>query len=164
MDPLLSMSKMHGFMFLMFFVFVVMGLLNVVTGLFVENACAIVEKDRARVLDSVAEEEDAFKAGMTEVFHLMDIDGTGHLDMEELKNTLENEDTRLLLASHGLPCRNALQLFTLLDEDGTGKIKLDAFLDGCGWLKGPSKSIDVMSLRLEMRRVLSLIDDHVLSH
>merc|ERR550537_1044910 len=57
MDPLLSIGLFNGFLFLLFFVFVVMGLLNVVTGLFVENACAIAEKDRACVLDSVAEEE-----------------------------------------------------------------------------------------------------------
>jgi len=157
MDLLLSMNLLHGFLYLLFIVFVVMGLLNVVTGLFVESACAIVERDRVRILDSVAEEERAFKVGMTEVFHLMDIGETGYLELEELKTTLENEDTRLLLASHGLPCRNALQLFTLLDEDGSGKIKLDAFLDKCGCLKGTSKSIDVMSLQLDVHRILSQV-------
>lgn len=42
MDALLSIGVAHGILFLLFFTIIVMGLLNVVTGFFVQSACAIV--------------------------------------------------------------------------------------------------------------------------
>mmetsp|Transcript_99563 Transcript_99563/g.281998 ORF Transcript_99563/g.281998 Transcript_99563/m.281998 type:complete len:104 (-) Transcript_99563:12-323(-) len=43
----------------------------------------------------------------------------------------------------GLDPSEARKLFGLLDEDGTGQVGLDAFLDGCIHLRGPASSIDV---------------------
>lgn len=134
-----------------------MGLLNVVTGFFVQSACAIVERDRASIIDTVVEDLDNFRSGMTHIFHRIDADNVGYLDLNKLETNLDDEAIRLMFALHGLSCRNALQLFTLLDEQGTGKIGLDAFLDGCERLKGFSKSIDLLSLQSEIHGITSFL-------
>eukprot|EP00812_Abedinium_dasypus_P009049 NODE_2767_length_878_cov_313.526124.p1 GENE.NODE_2767_length_878_cov_313.526124~~NODE_2767_length_878_cov_313.526124.p1 ORF type:complete len:245 (+),score=91.30 NODE_2767_length_878_cov_313.526124:3-737(+) len=154
MDPLLDLGLLHGIMYIIFFVFVVFGMLNVVTGQFVESACTIASTDRTTLIDSALEEQQRFRRDFTEVFMMMDRDGDGILDVHELHGTLENKRTRALLETLGLSCGNALQLYSLLDEDGRGKVSLDAFLNGCETLKGPAKNIDIMTMRLDVRRVL----------
>merc|ERR1712183_816491 len=156
-NPLLDLGLLHGIMFIVFFVSVVFGMLNVVTGLFVESACTIASTDRTAQIDSALEEQQRFRRDFTEVFMMMDTDGDGILDVHELHDTLEDERTRALLETLGLSCGNAMQLYSLLDEDGRGKVSLDAFLDGCEALKGPAKNIDIMTMRLDMRRVLETL-------
>eukprot|EP00811_Abedinium_folium_P006682 NODE_1615_length_2420_cov_5.034453.p1 GENE.NODE_1615_length_2420_cov_5.034453~~NODE_1615_length_2420_cov_5.034453.p1 ORF type:complete len:698 (+),score=228.31 NODE_1615_length_2420_cov_5.034453:162-2255(+) len=156
-NPLLTIGLLHGVMYIVFFVFVVFGMLNVITGLFVESACTIASTDRTALIDSALEAQQRFRRDFTEVFVMMDRDGDGILDVHELHSTLDNERTRALLETLGLSCGNAVQLYSLLDEDGRGKVSLESFLDGCEALKGPAKNIDIMSLRLDVRSVLETL-------
>jgi len=157
MDPLLGIGLGHGILYLVFFMFTVFGMINVVTGLFVDASCTIASSDRDALVDSRLEEQRRFRRGMAEIFYLMDPDQTGTLSMAEFKDLLGDERIRVLLATLGLSCNNALQLFTLLDEDCTGNVSIDGFLDGCEQLRGPSKNIDVVSLRWETRKISSLL-------
>jgi len=150
-------KTLHGLLYLAFFVFTVFGMTNVITGIFVENACTIASMDRTALVDSRLEEQRRFRRGMTEIFNLMDQDQTGTLNMKIFRDILDEERIRVLLATLGLSCNNALQLFTLLDEDCTGNVSIDEFLDGCEQLRGPSKNIDVVSLRWETRKISSLL-------
>jgi len=88
---------------------------------------------------------------------MIDADKVGYLDLNKLETRLDDEEIRLIFDLHGLTCRSALQLFTLLDEEKTGKIELDAFLDGCERLKGFSKSIDLLALQSEIHGIKSFL-------
>jgi len=157
MSILLVVGLGHGAWYLMFFMFTVFCMINVITGLFVDASCTIASSDRDALVDSRLEEQRRFRRGMTEIFYLMDSDQSGTLSVSECRDLLDDERIRVLLATHGLSCNNALQLFTLLDEDFTGNVSIDEFLDGCEQLRGPSKNIDVVSLRWETRRISLLL-------
>jgi len=156
-EPLLSISLIHGVVYLVFFILVVFGLLNVVNGLFVESACSIAKTDRTALIDSAIEEEMQFKQDMTEVFHIMDRNDNGFLEFEEFHSTVTDERVRAFFASLGLPCNDTLQFFTLLDKSGRGRLTLQEFLEGSEKLRGPSMTVDMMLLRYDVNKIMKTV-------
>merc|ERR550537_2011788 len=129
-EPLLDISIIHGIVYIVFFILVVFGMMNVVTGLFVEGACSIAKTDRTALIDSAIEEQIQFKNDMREVFFMLDIDQSGFLEFEEFHVMFGDERICAFLTSLGLPCGDPLQLFTLLDITRRGRLTLAEFVEG----------------------------------
>merc|ERR1719189_2957837 len=55
----------------------------------------------------------------------------------------------------GISPENTRMLFRLLDKDGSGKIDLEEFCDGCLRLQGEAKSMDVHQMIFQVKRFLA---------
>merc|ERR1712012_445838 len=54
-----------------------------------------------------------------------------------------------------ISAENTRMLFRLMDLDGSGKIDMDEFCDGCLRLQGEAKSIDVHTMIFQVRQFLA---------
>jgi len=75
------------------------------------------------------------------------------LSWDEFEEHLQNPQVSAYFASLELDVSHAHRLFQLLDTDGSNKVGLDEFLDGCLRLKGDAKSLDVNMLLFEMEKL-----------
>merc|ERR1712157_30373 len=90
---------------------------------------------------------------MRNLFAEMDSDGSGTVCLSEVKDFFNDERVRSYFNALGLETHDAERLFFLLDEEESGEISVESFLDGCLRLKGTARSIDVYSLMQDCRKL-----------
>jgi len=142
--PLISrISALVGFVVALYVAFAMLALLNVVTGVFVESA-----------LKSAKEDRDMYMLQhMRSLFSWADTDKNGTLSWSEFERQLQNPNMEEFFASIDVDLSEAEGVFRLLDNDESGEIDLDEFLNGCLGLHGPAKAIHLSTLMYEARNL-----------
>ena len=88
------------------------------------------------------------------VFEKADLDGSGTLSFTEFLTAFETqEETRRLLHQIELPLDECEELFTMLDQDGTGEVSIDEFFKGCVRLKGQAHGKDMVQVAVGLSNV-----------
>jgi len=139
-----EIDEMHVCAFIAFISFSFLGVLNIVTSVFVE--CAMQSTQRHR--DILVEDKKLFEQGrlqhMKAIFQLVDREDSGVVDYQELKSRLgESAPLRDYFRALGLNATDSLTLFELLDTDGSGSVTLDEFCDGFMRLHGEARAFDI---------------------
>lgn len=151
LEPLTKISKLYNFVFSFYVCFVVFGVLNVLTGIFLESATEFVDKDL--VIQAQLMRADQFVLEMGSFFKEFDVGRKGHCDWETFEKALENDEVQAYLASLQLDCQDAYTLFSLLDRDGAHVISINEFIQGCLRLKGHARSIDTACLMTSIQQL-----------
>lgn len=149
--PLGSISLVFVPVFSFYIAFVVIGVLNVLTGIFVERASQMSGLDRDLIVQGQLNRDQAFFREMKTIFVEADLDNSGTVSWEELSEYLMNEEVRAYLAAQQLDSYDARQLFNILDVDGTREIGMSDFVLGLWRLRGMAKSVDMVALLMETR-------------
>merc|ERR1712217_913911 len=93
-DPLLTVSPVFGFLFVMYVAFVLLCVLNIITGVFVENANKIITHDEDNVIRETLEARMRWIGEVQALFAEADVDGNGTLAWPEFKE--KADDVRVL--------------------------------------------------------------------
>merc|ERR1740122_150213 len=152
MDPLGLLPWWYTVVFLIFISFLVFGVLNVVTAIFVESAYKFAQTDKQEMVRKNISEQSMWIRQIQDVFTAADQDHSGTLSWEEFEFHLEHPVIKAYFASLDLDFTEARGLFTLLDSSGSGQISVQAFVSGCLQLRGEAKSIDLATIRYESLR------------
>lgn len=80
----------------------------------------------------------------------MDEDGSGSLDLGELKVALENPEINARLKMIDFPVDDPEKIFMLLDIDNVGELELDTFMKGCMRLAGDAMSKDLLEVLISV--------------
>jgi len=94
---------------------------------------------------------------MSRLFNAMDTNGSGYLNADEFQEMMSEPMVQSWLASMELDVRDADMLFMLADEDNDQQLSLDDLVHSTSRLKGPAKSVDLISLSREQRRMGRLL-------
>lgn len=140
--PLSDIHFTLAILFSFYIAFAVLAMLNVVTGVFVDSAVHASQRDN----------EKDIVMRIREVYQACDADGNGKLTWEEFEMQLASPGSEDVLAHIGLNVADAKQLFELLDVNDDGEIDWDEFVMGCLRLRGPAKSVDVVTMMYETKR------------
>jgi Ca2+-binding EF-hand superfamily protein len=133
--------------------FVLFGLLNVFTGIFVESATHAANADREIKIQAQMEEESSYLNQIRVIFARSDTDGSGKMTETELQELMTQEDFKEQMECLGIHSTEAHGLFKLLDDDGSGSVSIDEFLSGCIRLKGTAKAVDMITLLFETNKL-----------
>jgi len=154
MRPFRSMSAFYLGMFLFYIFFMVIGVLSIVVGAFVETAAELSRRDRDSVIENEIKETQQMAADIRSFFEDADRDASGQLSQKELENHLQDPRVKAYFASLDIEVSQASDLFSLLDVDDSGDISLEEFLDGCMRLHGSASSMDVNLLLWEIEKLM----------
>ncbi|CAK9012373.1 Sodium channel protein 1 brain (Sodium channel protein I brain) [Durusdinium trenchii] len=143
-------GEIYFVVFLFYIFFCLVGLLNVVTGIFVDSAVCTRTEDE--VVESFTEEQTRLCGEMKRIFTDADMDGNGFITFEEFCIQLENPWVQAFLSGLDIDITDARIVFTLLDVDGSGGLTVEEFVDGALKLKGPAKGIDMLSMMFDLVR------------
>mmetsp|Transcript_20770 Transcript_20770/g.37824 ORF Transcript_20770/g.37824 Transcript_20770/m.37824 type:complete len:764 (-) Transcript_20770:15-2306(-) len=132
----------------------VMGIMNVVTAVFVESAMRASKNYKELMLHEKLLRDKTNVKHMKIIFHSIDKDGDGVITLEELIAFIEDQDLGLTsyFQALDLSARDTQTLFHLLDTAGSGMVDIEEFCDGCMRLGGPATSFDLNTLMYEQRR------------
>mmetsp|Transcript_61560 Transcript_61560/g.148966 ORF Transcript_61560/g.148966 Transcript_61560/m.148966 type:complete len:504 (-) Transcript_61560:32-1543(-) len=151
-EPLSQISVIYQVLFSFYVLFVLIGVLNVLTSAFVQRACELSRLDRDLVIQSEMISDEAFVAEMKGIFEEVDADGTGRITWHKFRQYLQNEDVQAYFSTQQLDTSDARELFNLLDVNKHEEIGLEEFIMGCKRLRGQAKSSEVATLLRENKR------------
>jgi len=159
-DPLAHFNPLLLFVFLVYVSFMFFGVLNVVTGVFVNAAIEASQSDR----ETATQTQLDAKASWVKNIRTLYSDATTNdtINQVEFEELLKNEDITAYLTSLDIDVTEARSLFPLLDLEQSGDIGVEEFVEGCIRLKGGATAVDLMTLTLETKRLGASMQDMML--
>merc|ERR1719362_1597558 len=125
-EPLVRLNAYFGVIWTAYIGFMVFGMLNVLTGIFVEAAMDPLNNDRDNMIQAQIEERQALISTITNVFRSKDTDGSGLMTEEEMELLLQDNELTAYLKAMGIDGTEVKGFFTLLDDDASGTVSIDA--------------------------------------
>jgi len=163
--PLFMLGNLYGIGFMAFVLISILGILNVVTGLFVERASNIPRIDRDfAILDQIRNMEADIHETML-LFNELDANNTGLVTLQEFQNSLADERVIAYFATLQIDVTDRNRVGMLFDIDDDNNISLEEFVVGCVKLRGYAKKTDNASIMVEMGRLhdtILLLDNTIL--
>jgi len=145
-DSLLSSDGFSVFLIHFYVFFTMLAVLNIITGTFVENALELSRQQHDVKTEREYELKRKYTDGVTQLFHHIDADGSGLININELKDCMEDPRMMAYFTALEMDTNDTDQLFGLLDDDGSGDVDIDEFIKGCLKVKGPARAADVLHL------------------
>ena len=159
-------GEIYFAIFAFYVAFCTVGLLNVVTGIFVDSAVTTRTEDE--VVDAFKDEMENRQQEVRRIFTEA-VGGDEHdmhsphshskhkpsLTYEQLKEQLDNPWVKAYFSGLEIDPNEAAIIFTLMDTDHNGRVTIDEFIDGTMKLKGAAKSVDMLLLMFDHVRFIS---------
>jgi len=137
-------TEVYFIIFMFYILFTVVGLLNVVTGIFVDSAVCTRTEDE--VIEQWKSEQRNTVETLRSVFKAGDVDNSGTMSLHEFRNHLMNPWVRAYFSGLEIDPSDAVSIFTLIASEGCDEVDIDEFVAGMIKLKGHAKSVDVLTL------------------
>jgi len=150
----LDVSSFFVVVFALFVVIMLLAVLNIITGIFVSDAVDRASRDRDIMTDMKKERAAANMRVLRSLFHEMDKDRSGCLNLDELANMLQSDEIHSVMTMLDLEVSDAVSFFKLLDVDDSGRVEIDEFVMGCLRYMGKAKPVDIETLTQENRRMM----------
>merc|ERR1712232_743959 len=131
--------------------FCLIGMLNVVTGIFVDSAVCTRTQDE--VVDNYLEDTRCASEEVRRIFKEADLDKSGTICYKELKKHLNDPWVKAYFAGLEIDPSEAQIIFSLIDIENNQEVTIDKFVDGTMKLKGHAKAIDILSLMFDHVRL-----------
>merc|ERR1719316_27635 len=139
--------------FYIFFVFFTnITLLNLVTGVIVENVLLIAHQDEIDQLRQERKKRGKITQTLNEIFLRADVDGSFSLSREEFKAMLVDQEVVMLLRTLDINIWDAEDLFDILDVDDSGSMDIKEFFEGFSRVKGTAHGKHLLKLHYDVLR------------
>lgn len=153
-DPIKHINPMLPLLFVAYIAFSVFCVLNIVTGVFVEQSTRMAKEDDEHMLIEEIESRKKWMKDIEALFRRADTDGSGELSFEEFNASMSDVRIETALKNCGvdLTKTSLRHVWELLDFDNSGNIEIESFAAGLQQLHGDAKSIDIARLRHDMMK------------
>merc|ERR1712187_500410 len=151
-DPLNQIRPAYMICYLMFVMFCVFGLMNILTGIFVANTKEVSRIDRDLVIRAQLNDRKSFANQLKNVLKSIDVDNTGTISKRELAEHLTSDEIDAYLKTLDVTVSDAQGVFKLLDVEGTGEVNIDEFVLSLMRFQGSARAVDVATLLYEGKR------------
>lgn len=155
-DDLAEMSALSSMMFVIYVTFVIFAIMNTITGLFVEQAKRATAMDLENVVQDTISKNANMVTHLEQIFHEADSQGSGSLTWSELQQHLLDARVRAYFKTLDIDYQDLKTFFELLQDNADEEepaVDIASFVSACMRLKGNAKSVDVMALRYEQRKL-----------
>merc|ERR1719382_1692152 len=141
-------------LFLIYVIFVYFFILNVVTGVFCQNAFEGAQQDLDLTIETQLRDKQVYLDRLAMLFREMNEDSdtaTDGISAAELHHHLAQPKVQSWFKALDIDAKQTWKLFKVLDPNNDGRISLEDFVEGCLRLKGHATRVDVESLKWEIR-------------
>ncbi|CAE7421180.1 SCN4A [Symbiodinium natans] len=143
-----DVSPLMGAFITAYVAFSVLAMMNVITGIFVENAATFSKEDKDHYVVS----------HVLNLFRKSNLNEKDELSLVEFQRMLETKELRELFQAVDVDVNDAESLFRLLDIDETGTLSPQELVDGWIRLRGPAKALDLAVLMSDNNRMDAKVD------
>lgn len=141
-------SKIFFVVFIVFIFCTTYGLLKIVVGIIVENVLASARANKSKLARIEHERKLKTLDVLREIFKVADADESGDLELEELKDVIDDPDVVAQFRLIGIEVEEAVDLFHILDIEGEAILSQEEFMGGVLKMKGPAKSKDLLAVQV----------------
>jgi len=168
-QPLFELHSVIGGIFVWYVSFSFLCVLNIVTGVLVNNAQLMVSQDEEVVFMEQMEERRKWLNDVEKIFETADTNHTGFLNRSEFAAKMQDAQLQAWLRKIGIHVDSYTLdgLFDLLDVDGDGFLDLDEFAISAQTMQGTARAMDVAkihkdtkTLRKDIALLLKLVGSH----
>ncbi|CAE7209192.1 Scn11a [Symbiodinium sp. CCMP2592] len=149
LHPLREVSEIAFLCMVVYIVLTVLAILNVVTGVFCNNAIESARADKDIAIMKQMQKHAKQLKSLRGVFKEIDNDQSNLVSLQELKDALKSKKLASFLESMDISTQDIWTLFMVMDSDGSGDVTLEEFVTGCMQLQGPAQSIQLARMRHE---------------
>jgi len=136
--PLEMISPIYVIVFMLYVLFVTFGVLNVLTGVFLESAGEIMDRDL--VAQAEFARRETFCQEMHSMFDHIDRNHTGTISWDKFHDALSDETVKSFFTCQQLEAIDAHVLFTLIAQDRV-EIDISEFIMGCWRMAGNARTM-----------------------
>jgi Ca2+-binding EF-hand superfamily protein len=153
--PMMALHTALGLLFALYIAFAVLCVLNIITGVFVENSNRLTIQDDEMVLMEQMETRKKWMIEVRELFEAADVSKNGSLSMEEFENVMADVRMQAWFRKIGVQVESysAQGLFSLLDFDGDGQLDLDEFGMALQSVHGSARAVEVAKVQRDTRTI-----------
>jgi len=152
LKPLLfDVSPFAGVVFLIFIMFCVLVLMNVITGIFVEQATRTAQDDQNLYIAK----------HVIDLFHGSDLASDGDISWEVFESKLQTPEVQALFKILDVDDVDAHRLFQLIDIGDYGRVNPIELMHGMLRLRGPAKALDLALLLSETNIMHRRLHEHM---
>jgi len=139
-------------LFVFFVAFMQIAVMNILTGIFVEQAMKLAQPDRDQQAYKQHRAEIAEAAELHKMCCEMDINGDGTIKRSELCEFIEEGKLKAFLMTLGLNLKNADLFFHIIDA-AKDEIDIETFVQECMNLRGNASNFDLAYLIIHMKEI-----------
>lgn len=160
-QPLHVVSSVMEYMFATYVFFTLFCCLNIVTGIFVDNAKALKSADEDAMYLEAVTERKRWIAEVKDLFMRLDSSVNGTFTFEDFKVQVSSIKVQTLFRKLGINIDNieAEELWEILDADHSGEIDEEEFAKGLKYFQGPAQSIHIYRLMKESAKLHDKVED-----
>eukprot|EP00811_Abedinium_folium_P021681 NODE_3084_length_2095_cov_27.282520.p1 GENE.NODE_3084_length_2095_cov_27.282520~~NODE_3084_length_2095_cov_27.282520.p1 ORF type:complete len:577 (-),score=95.45 NODE_3084_length_2095_cov_27.282520:269-1999(-) len=153
-DALVDADPLLAVLLTFYVMFCVLCVLNIVTGVFVENASKLIQQDTEHMIMEELQHRDDWMYALAKVF-LKGSDGEDSVNFEKFQNFVENTKVQAYFRRIGLNVEsdNAKLLFEIVDRDHSGTVTVEQFIDGCSQVVGGARQLDMASMSKNIKMI-----------
>eukprot|EP00435_Cladocopium_sp_Y103_P056779 s1312_g19.t1 len=153
-QPLIDdVSPMMAIVFSAYVAFSVLAMMNVITGIFVDNAKTYAQQDKDR--------RSSRRGAAGNLFKQTDLNEQNAIDWKVFQAKLDTRELQELFDAVDVNVADARSLFKLIDTDNSGSVSPDELMRGWIRLQGPAKALDLSLLLRESTRNFDSIHRHL---
>merc|ERR1712206_25798 len=146
--------------FALYIVFVTLGVLNIVTGFFVDGTIAASTSNRTELVEEAQQRKTEQIQLIGELFEQLDSDQAGMLSRQELEASLSNTALLEYFCVLGMQPGDAMELFNLIDQkEGKGEVGISDFTEGCMRIIGNPRNLDIYTLLTQVEKIIHLMEN-----
>jgi len=156
-EAFIDFSPFCAMMFFVYQAIMVLALLNIVTGIFVNDSINVSQSDRDFKRITLTQKKSESIKVLCEIFKEIDADSSGAVSLHEFMAGVKKPDVRLTLESLGVDIPNAVRLFETLDVDDQMHLEIDEFVAACSALSVSATTIDMEMMKTQNRKIVQMI-------
>mmetsp|Transcript_46470 Transcript_46470/g.123417 ORF Transcript_46470/g.123417 Transcript_46470/m.123417 type:complete len:635 (-) Transcript_46470:100-2004(-) len=150
--PMFTVDLFYGFLIILFMVGMTLAMLNIIAGIFLNEAIDSAQMNRHIVAQAQISRDRVMFTELVKLFKQFDKDQSGSLTLDELADAWELHDLGAQFRYLGIEFVDAVSLFQTLDVDSTEMVEIDEFVMGCLRLQSQGKPLDLQSYSRENKR------------
>jgi len=138
-------NEWHAIPIVIYVLLVPFAAIKVIAAVFIFETEKVASSDEELLILQKSRQTARLEDNFAGVFAQIDESFDGMLDAHEFEKVLHDQRVLTWLAALDLDAHQCVNLFELLD-DGDGKVSLREFIAGVHRLKGPARSVDLVSM------------------
>merc|ERR1719336_890970 len=148
LEPIQAAGMPYVFIFLLYIAFLVIAVLRLLTGIFVQQAAAAAKQDMER----------SIQQNIVDLFNRIDDDGSGSITYEELRHNFRKTEVTRYLANLQFTHHDADKIFHLMAMGPDDEVDIHDFIQTLQSFKGHARKIDVALLNGWIKEVAMKLD------
>merc|ERR1711879_806347 len=147
-------GAMEATTFVIFVAFIQIALMNMLTGVFVENAMKLAQPDRDALAFQYRRQMLQDAENLKTIFTELDKSGKGIISLKDFEEALYTSHMMAHLSVLDLDVKDAEAFFLVLaSASERAEVDINTFVEGCLRLRGAATSIDVQQLVAQNREI-----------